>query len=440
MGVEFNVREESGMTFNQAVEHIMPEVRNGSIEPFIIYRDSGGDWHSDFINNQYGEVFDWVEDAKAKDPLAVIMTGKDFAKGSYPYVYDAVLVARLRAEYAYAAQSGAVTGANYKELYALVNFFDDNVGEFSHKLTDYLGTLERPLAALQEMCPFSLTTDYEGWTYDEESAQKAIDYIENEVNDRLHSYPDDVVPEKRSIEGYEEKSSLQIAGRIVILAEKPGAEEPYMVANCRWDNPFNMKEYYNAVVTADYFGAIGEFIKRQSAFLEQLENEHSESGLPFHTLTAADCLPHAMDGNITGKVIVIKPEILSPEYRTENHQLKLCTGGNGTRPEARGSAVFCTDLYSGQSSRFERWDVAGVIDPEKMPEWAKDSLSARMNQKANIRISDVHKRVFGHFVLPRSYARQIKNCVLKIIRQIKRHSEQIHIVARYLLCKFLKTP
>jgi len=39
------------MTFNAAIEKIMPEVKNASDDPFIIYRDKGGKWHSDFTQN-----------------------------------------------------------------------------------------------------------------------------------------------------------------------------------------------------------------------------------------------------------------------------------------------------------------------------------------------------------------------------------------------------
>ena len=193
--------------------------------------------------------------------------------------------------------------------------------------------------------------------------------------------------EKHNIQGYEEKSSIQLAGQIVILGEKPGVEEPYLVANCKWDNPFGVYEYFNVSVTADYFEAVGEFIKRQSVLLEQLETEHKLSGIAFQALTEDDCIPNGKSEDITGKIIVIKPEVLSPEYRTMNHQIKLCTGGFGANPNASGRAVFCTDLYSGKSSRFERMDIAGVIDPEKMPEWAKTKLAEIQKAKENPKIA-----------------------------------------------------
>ena len=61
--------------------------------------------------------------------------------------------------------------------------------------------------------------------------------------------------------------------------------------------------------------------------------------------------------------------------------MKICNGGFGASPNSRGNAVFCKDLYSGKESRFERYDVAGIIDPAKMPEWAKLKVSSLEKQQ-----------------------------------------------------------
>ena len=371
------------MDFSDAINKIVSYIQDNPAEPFIVYRDKNG-WHCDFTQNQFGESLDWVNDVRESDPLSLIYTSKDFANGSFPYVYDAVLCNRIRGEYNIEKSSGKDTD----DIHALTNFIEDNIGEFSHETTDYLTTLDNPLAELFKMCTVNLDTNDDYMTYNENLTDDAIASIERGVKRRLNEKPEITMPDKRNIEGYVELSSLQLAGRLVILAENPDVDHPYMVANCRWDNPLNITEYYDAIVTDDYIEAVGEFVNRQSTFLEQLKAERAESGLPFNTLTVADCIPHAMDGNITGHYIIIKPESLSPEYRTADHQIKLCTGGNGTRPEALGSAVFCTDLYSGEKSRFERWDVAGVYDLEKAPDWVYDKISALMNRKVNKRISE----------------------------------------------------
>ena len=57
------------MTYNALIDKIMPEVNSGSTEPIMIYRDIHGSWHGDFMQNQYGDTFDWVEDIQ--DPFAL---------------------------------------------------------------------------------------------------------------------------------------------------------------------------------------------------------------------------------------------------------------------------------------------------------------------------------------------------------------------------------
>ena len=62
------------------------------------------------------------------------------------------------------------------------------------------------------------------------------------------------------------------------------------------------------------------------------------------------------------------------EYQIATKQLQLCTGGFGAEPNSRGSACFCTNLYSGKESRFERTDILGVIEKDDLPDWAKERL------------------------------------------------------------------
>jgi len=184
--------------YNAVINEIMPLVKDGDKStPFIITRDSAyKDWQVCYpYPAENADSF--FDSQKEHDPFAVMFTGADFSNGSFPFVYDTVLCARIRAELEHNAESGMYDGNSIeaffegmdeKEARALVSFFEDNISEFSPKLTDYLTTLDEPLAAVIEMCPFDLTTDYEGWEYHEELAQNALDHIEKEVNDRLRDW------------------------------------------------------------------------------------------------------------------------------------------------------------------------------------------------------------------------------------------------------------
>ena len=107
--------------------------------------------------------------------------------------------------------------------------------------------------------------------------------------------------------------------------------------------------------------------------------ERSDHGITDKPLTAADCIKGGLNNSIEGKVIIIKPEVLSPEYRTINHQLYIAESGFGCSPNAMGTAVYCKNMYSGEKSRFERYDIAGVADTERLPESIRKKIEETLN-------------------------------------------------------------
>ena len=372
------------MDFSSAINSKMKDVADGSTEPFIIYRDQSGEWHCDYTQNQYGDGFDWVEDAIEQDPFFGEYTGEDFSCGSFPTVYDKVLVDRIHAEFDYNMESGMydgnsieafIEGMDREEAQALVSFFDENAGSFSQKVTDYLTMVERPFTALCEMCPLNMTADNEGWDFNEDLAQDAISCIENAVYDRLHVSDGKSEPVKRLIDGYLEKHFIRLAGRDVIFAEKPEAEAPYLVCFAKSDNSLGLVEYYDIQYAADFVEAMWIFNNYQAALLYELKNERAENGLPIQKLTADDCLPDSYDKDWKDSLLIVKPDILAPEYRSAEHQLALCTGGFGANPNARGRAVFVKELHSGKQMRYERYQIAGIADHDKLPEWAVKKLA-----------------------------------------------------------------
>ena len=182
--------------------------------------------------------------------------------------------------------------------------------------------------------------------------------------------------EKRMIEGYEVKTAIHMGGREIIFAVNNDAVKPYMACNCTWDNPLSIEIYDRAAVSADYLEIMTEFLNRASEQVKEIETERAERGITAVPLTAADCTPGSDHAHYENKLIVIKPESMTPAARTADHQLVLATGGFGCNPEARGQAVFCKNLFTGKETRWERYDVAGIIRPDRMPEWAKDKLAA----------------------------------------------------------------
>ena len=54
------------MTYDEVIEKIIIQVEAGSKGPFMIFRDEKGGWHGEYIQNQYGDTYDWVSDINLK--------------------------------------------------------------------------------------------------------------------------------------------------------------------------------------------------------------------------------------------------------------------------------------------------------------------------------------------------------------------------------------
>lgn len=183
--------------------------------------------------------------------------------------------------------------------------------------------------------------------------------------------------EKRMAGDYEIIQSVLIGDREIVVGENPADSDglPYLVAY--YESNAIIGRYYDAVGSDD-FPEIMEIYGQR--IMEQAQKTRAElstpkmQGIDNSLITAEGCTPISYDDDLHGKVIVIKPEVLRPEYRRATSQLKLCTGGFGAYPHSRGSAVFCTEIYTGRQSRFERRDILGVLEPENQPKWVQHYL------------------------------------------------------------------
>ena len=126
----------------------------------------------------------------------------------------------------------------------------------------------------------------------------------------------------------------------------------------------------------DYIDAALFFAERIKQDAARFREEVEKLDIPVTVITQADCIPDHYKNDINGKIIAINPAILKPEYQRADRQLFLVTGGFGASANARGSAVFCKNLYDGKNTRYERMDVLGEIKPERMPDWAKEKAAA----------------------------------------------------------------
>lgn len=137
------------------------------------------------------------------------------------------------------------------------------------------------------------------------------------------------------------------------------------------------REYYtldrasaNYIEVAEYY--YGNLVRE----LQQVRvNEPKD--IPVMTISSADCSSIYDYSSLIVKLVVLKSDALYPEFQNSIHQLYLAKGGFGCNPTGSGNAIYAENLYTGEHSRIERYEVLGVIKQEKLPKWAKQKLKEK---------------------------------------------------------------
>ncbi len=180
--------------------------------------------------------------------------------------------------------------------------------------------------------------------------------------------------EKRMAGNYEVTTAFEIGTKEIIIGEDKTAapDERFVVAN--YENNGIFERYVDALVGGDYAEIVKIFAERVKNEAEKVIDEKSKITVDMTPITKDGCQVLEADDSIKNKVVVIRADVFKPEYQIATKQLQLCTGGFGAEPNSRGSACFCTNIYSGKEARFERSDVLGIIEKDDLPDWAKERL------------------------------------------------------------------
>lgn len=166
---------------------------------------------------------------------------------------------------------------------------------------------------------------------------------------------------------------LCIGDKTVVFGEKPGGYGPDQYL-CAYRQIVLFYASYTEIETGSYLDMMDVFTTRVKGQIENARETLKQIKVPLEVITPEMCYPHDFSQDLNEKVIAIKPEVLRPECQYAVYQLGYVTGGFGAHGNARGNAVFVKKLYSQEDTRFERYDVQGIVKPECLPEWAKQNL------------------------------------------------------------------
>ena len=170
---------------------------------------------------------------------------------------------------------------------------------------------------------------------------------------------------------YTIRQAMQIGEKEIVLGENMQAKDGkyYMVANYEFNELF--ERYTDVQCSVDYVEVADIFTQRISAEIERLKVGRCD--LCMNILTKDDCIPIGNE-TFVGKIIVIKPDKLAPEYRNEHYQIMRCTGGNGAKAEGLGTSVFCKEMFTGEEMKYRRASVVGILKEDCYPAWLTDIL------------------------------------------------------------------
>lgn len=185
--------------------------------------------------------------------------------------------------------------------------------------------------------------------------------------------------EDRFAGDYKIEQSIQIGKKEIVFGihRDSAVKDLYLCAYYESDDILG--NYYDCMVSDDYTEIIALFADRiKSAAVEHMAvlnggDFSSEDKKPIDERSASIRLISDKD-DLNNQIVVLRPDIMRPEYRHGIFQLKLCTGGFGASPMARGRSCFCTNLLDGETAIYKRQDILGIIPANQLPEWAKKSL------------------------------------------------------------------
>ena len=181
-------------------------------------------------------------------------------------------------------------------------------------------------------------------------------------------------PEKEMAGDYEVIQSLRLGGKVMLICYNPDDKDgKYMT--CYKESSFLGDLFTSAIASDDYMEVVKLFSERLQEQMEKVKQFRTERGVPLEMLGAEHCRKRGEDENLAGKLIILRPSSLSPEYRTADCQLGYAMSGFGCTPNAGGRAVYFSELYSGEECRWNIGDVLGIADPDKLPEWAKQKVA-----------------------------------------------------------------
>ena len=128
---------------------------------------------------------------------------------------------------------------------------------------------------------------------------------------------------------YEIIQSIRMGGMTMLIGYNP-TDTTFL--SCYQDYDFLGNERFSeAIGSKSYVEIMDVFLQRLREQTEKVRVFQAERAIPVTVLGREYCLP-CSDESLEGKLVIIRPASLAPEYRTADCQLGYALGGFGCSP------------------------------------------------------------------------------------------------------------
>lgn len=187
--------------------------------------------------------------------------------------------------------------------------------------------------------------------------------------------------EAKKAGNYEILQEIRLGGRVMLLGyDATSKDAPYMTCYQHY-NLIGERTFPAAVAGKDYLEILTVFLERVQEQQQLAQQFRAHRPVPLEILGPQHCRPGMETESLENQLVILAPTSLAPEYRTADCQLGYAISGFGCTPKARGQAVYVEELYSGDVSRWDRSDILGLADLNKLPDWAKGKIQAREQER-----------------------------------------------------------
>lgn len=219
---------------------------------------------------------------------------------------------------------------------------------------------------------------------------------------------------KRTVGDYEIKNAVFIGDKELLLGVNMNDSEGNFYMTCYAERNFIIETYTEALVSDNFLEIAGIFAARLKEQIENTISSQDKICEKRKIITSEMCNTDIFNENLVGKILVVNPNELRPEYRTDINQLVFCKSGNGTNPFGHGTAIYGDYLATGEKTMFHRSDILGELKQEYYPEWAEKRIAVINEFYKNKNVFEYgDKHFLGVGIFPpkneRDFSRTLRN-------------------------------